>query len=268
MKFLEDAIVLSNQEIRPGIWSMWLQSPQICKESSPGQFVHLRVEKSFTPLLRRPLSIGRVLDSKLELVWRVVGTGTRLLAGKKAGDTVNLLGPLGEPFGIDSKPDMAILVGGGLGLPPLVYLNELLKDKGIKTEFFLGVGNVDGIPLSDEDPVLDDMIITSERGNSYRKGFVTEPVLELINSPGIKENLNNIALYSCGPWGLIGALKSMIPVENFLRCEVSLEQQMGCGIGVCQGCAIEVKNSDQPFKLVCNDGPVFSLKNIEVPNGS
>lgn len=133
---------------------MWLDAPVISRSAMPGQFVHVRVKESFDPLLRRPLSIGRVHRNRLELVWRIAGEGTRLLTSLCPENTLNLLGPLGTPFSIDRKIDQCFLIGGGLGLPPVVYLYEYLRDNNSKSELLIGAKEPDGIPLVDDDPVL------------------------------------------------------------------------------------------------------------------
>ncbi|MCB2212013.1 dihydroorotate dehydrogenase electron transfer subunit [bacterium] len=265
MKYLEDAVVVSNREIRPGIWSMWLRSPQICAATLPGQFVHVKVDASLTPLLRRPLSIGRVHGDQLELVWRVVGTGTDMLTDVRPGVTLNLLGPLGQPFTREVNASHRVLVGGGLGLPPLVYLYEWFREHDLPVTLHLGVSGRADIPLAEDDPLLNEIEITAENGEGFRKGLVTEPVLEQLQALETDGSLGSTALYSCGPWGLVNALQRTIPHSQLKLAEVSLEQQMGCGVGVCQGCAVIVEGGDTPYQLVCSDGPVFPLAAVHPP---
>ncbi len=265
MKKLEIGKVLSIEQIRDDIYRAVVSCPEICKISFPGQFVHIRVNDSFTPILRRPLSIGRVEDDQLELIWRVVGEGTGILAEMKVGDSIDLLGPLGKPFTISKDTRHAILVAGGLGLPPLMYLNEKLNLMGISSTLLLGVKDREAIPVGDEDPVFENLEIIAENDQDFRKGLVTEPLLELLDKH--KDDLDKTALYSCGPMGLVGALKKVVPEGKLQIAEVSLEQQMACGIGVCQGCASEVKGGSTPYQLVCHDGPVFNLFDVEIHNG-
>jgi dihydroorotate dehydrogenase electron transfer subunit len=265
MKHLEDAIVRSNREIRPGIWSMWLHSPSICRDAQPGQFVHVKVGEGLTPLLRRPLSIGRVHGDELELVWRVVGAGTELMTHASDGDVLNMLGPLGNPFSIVDSASDRLLVGGGLGVPPLVYLYETLKNRGLDATLFLGVRGRDDLPLADDDPLLHDIVITAENGDGFRTGLVTEPVLERMNDLDSDSKLSSATLHSCGPWGLVNALQRVLPHDKLKLAEVSLEQQMGCANGVCQGCAVNVDGGETPYRLVCHDGPVFPLAAVHPP---
>ncbi|MDP8207211.1 MAG: dihydroorotate dehydrogenase electron transfer subunit [Candidatus Electryonea clarkiae] len=268
MKFIDNARVIRNHKIRQDIHSMWLESPLICQNSSPGQFVHLRVNNSFSPLLRRPLSIGRVHGNELELVWRIVGKGTEILAEAKEGESVDLLGPLGKPYSISEHLETAILVAGGLGLPPLTYLYEKLIAAGVKTQLLLGVLNENSIPLSDKDPLFGSILITSEEGELFRRGLVTEPVIDSLQNLENNGGIGKTSLYSCGPWGLIKALKKIVPHMKLLSAEVSLEQQMGCGIGICQGCAVPTEDDNDPFQLVCKDGPVFPLNEVRIPDAS
>lgn len=269
MKVLETGHATRVREIRPGIWSMWVKAPEVCSRAVPGQFLHVRIQQgSFSPLLRRPLSIGRVHGDELELVWRVVGEGTRLLTGTSVGDAVDLLGPLGHGFTIDSSTEQAILVGGGLGMPPMVYLYEHLESLGIHATLMLGVRGKDDIPLAPEDPILAKTTVVAELdGQGFRQGLVTVPATEALEQLRSNGGLANAAVYSCGPWGLVGALQKATPRHELKLTEVSLEQQMGCGVGVCQGCAVVADGGPTPYRLVCTDGPVFDLFSVEVPGG-
>lgn len=265
VKVLEKAVVLSNREIRPGIMSMWLSAPEIASHCQPGQFVHVRILDSFQPLLRRPISIGRVESETLELVWRIVGTGTDILAQRNEGEEVDLLGPLGRPFNVEGHIEEALLVGGGLGAPPIVYLHKELLKRGVKSTMLIGVQSVDALPLADDDPDLESITVVEEAGSTFRAGLVTEPLMEELARLKQSGSLSNTAVYSCGPWGLVGALQKVVPNDGLLRSEVSLEQQMGCGVGVCQGCAVVAEGGPTKYRLVCHDGPVFDLFGVEVP---
>ena len=266
MKVLEVGRITRKQEIRPGIISVWTHAPRICSLAQPGQFLHVRIEDGFLPLLRRPLSIGRVEGEELELVWRVVGEGTRRLGQLGVGDSIDLLGPLGRGFTIPENAEEFLLVGGGLGMPPMVYLYTHLKRIGKKATIFLGVRGLGDIPLADDDPILTEINVVAEKGEGFRKGLVTEPLLEKLNELNAAGKMGSTALYSCGPWGLVGALQRQVPRDRLTLAEVSLEQQMGCGVGVCQGCAVVVEGGPTPYQLVCHDGPVFDLFRVEVPN--
>ncbi len=268
MIVLEDSRVESIKEIRLGIWSMWLQSPRICELASPGQFVHIRITGEFSPLLRRPLSIGRIDGSRLELVWRVVGKGTALLTEAGKGNLFSLLGPLGNPFTVPDGVEQAILVAGGLGLPPLVFLHQELNHRRIPARLLLGVTEEKAIPLADDDPIMESVDIIVEKGSGYRQGLVTDLAQEAIAETQASNLIARTVLYACGPWGLTGALQRLVPPGMLALTEVSLEQQMGCGIGVCQGCAIHADGGLTPYRLVCSDGPVFDLFSVEVPDGS
>lgn len=266
MKRLENASVVSCRRIRETIVSLWLDAPQIATLSQPGQFVHVRINDTFQPLLRRPISIGRVRGNQLELVWRVVGTGTEMLAEVKPGDTVDLLGPLGHPFTIDPEVETSVLIGGGLGAPPVVYLYEHLKSQGKRATLIVGARSRADLPLADDDPLLGEAtIVTEQEETSFRKGLATEPMLEILDERKTHGKMKETAVYSCGPWGLVGALQKTVPVSELKLAEVSLEQQMGCGVGVCQGCAVTVSGGSSPYKLTCKDGPVFDLSSVEVP---
>ncbi len=267
MKILENAVVLSNTRIAPHIWSMWLQSPEICAAAVPGQFLHVRIKESTLPLLRRPLSIGRVEEDKLELVWRVVGTGTEEFTKRSAGETVSLLGPLGRGFSAPDSLEHAIMVGGGLGVPPMVYLHDHLKAKGVQTHLLIGARTAEDIPLGPDDTARQDAEIILEKPGDGPSGLATELAMKWFTALKESGKLGKTAVYICGPWGLVLAMQKITPGEKLMLAEVSLEQQMGCGIGVCQGCAVRVKGGPTSYQLVCHDGPVFPLFDVESPHG-
>jgi dihydroorotate dehydrogenase electron transfer subunit len=200
----------------------------------------------------------------LELVWRVIGEGTKLLAQLNQDDRVDLLGPLGHGFTLPEN-GTSILVGGGLGLPPLVYLYEELRKRDLHAHLLLGVKGRDDIPLADDDPLMGEIHVTAEQDEEFEKGLVTTPAQRLVVEANEEQRLHEISLYSCGPWGLVTALQAGMPVLGMRRAEVSLEQQMGCAMGVCQGCAVRAVGGTTPYRLVCHDGPVFPLFDVEAP---
>lgn len=265
MKKLEIGTVLSNQQIREDIWIMWVEAPEICQDAQAGHFVHIKVSDTLKPVLRRPISIGRIDGDKLELIWRVVGEGTKILAEKKEGDSIDLLGPLGTTFDTETPVKHIILVAGGLGLPPIASLYNKFISKGRETNIFLGIKNRTQLPLRDDDELISHLTITAEDGGEFREGFVTVPVKELLEKIRRNGELSETALFACGPWGLIGALKKAVPMDELKYAQVSLEQNMACGIGVCQGCAVKAEGGKTPYRLVCSDGPVFDFSSIEVP---
>ncbi|MFH0883845.1 MAG: dihydroorotate dehydrogenase electron transfer subunit [bacterium] len=266
VKTLENATVVSHRQIRERIVSLWLRAPRIAGRAHPGQFVHVRVSQAFQPLLRRPISIGRVHGDELELVWRIVGAGTEILARAQPDDVVDLLGPLGRPFTIDPNVDKSLLVGGGLGAPPVVYLYERLKSLGKDASLIVGARSRADLPLADDDPLLRGItVVTEAKDKHFRTGLATEPLMELLSKRRNEGALEHTAVYSCGPWGLVGALQKTIPRGDLKVVEVSLEQQMGCGVGVCQGCAVVAEGGPTPYRLTCSDGPVFDLFSVEVP---
>jgi len=269
VKTLENATVVANNPIRETIVSLWLRAPLIAARAQPGQFVHVRIAPpAFQPLLRRPLSIGRVHGETIELVWRIVGQGTEMLAHVRPGDSVDLLGPLGHPFSLDPPAEKSLLIGGGLGAPPVVFLHEYLKSLGHDSELMIGTRSRADLPLADDDPVLQESALAFELpGDGAHTGLVTDLLAERLSKLRDEGALAGTAVYACGPWGLVAALQRLLPRFNLLRAEVSLEQQMGCGVGVCQGCAVVAEGGPTPYRLTCSDGPVFDLFAVEVPGG-
>lgn len=267
MNYLEDARIETIRQIRQDIWSMHLNAPIISQKALPGQFVHIRIQDdSFQPLLRRPLSLGRVNGDRIELIWRVVGLGTDLLTQKLPGDTLNLIGPLGKPFTIKEEIRDFILVSGGLGHPPISFFYDYLKKMGKNARLFHGVRSMSDLPIPNDDPQLEEMTLSTEEPSIYHRGLVTEPVQLALNILEEDHELDKAAVYACGPWGLITALQKIVPEDQIGMAEVSLEQNMGCGIGVCQGCAVKASGGPTPYRLVCHDGPVFPMFSVEAPN--
>jgi len=225
----------------------------------PGQFVTLKIPGRHDPLLRRPFSIHRLLrrDGKiygLEILYRVVGGFTRGLAEKESGSTVDLLGPLGHGFTISKGMAKPVLVGGGIGVAPLVFLAEALHaarvDLSEGMAFIGGRTAGDILCQTDFDRLDMPVTITTEDGGLGRKGLITGPLEEWL--AGNRSDM----LYACGPHGLLRAL-SKIAVDRGIRSELSIETVMACGLGVCMGCAVKTNDLAEGYRHVCKHGPVF-----------
>lgn len=262
-RVVESAGVLSQYcEAPRGIFRMRLHSPEIAARAVPGQFVHVRVAPGTDPLLRRPLSIHLVDGGELELVYRVVGRGTEILSGLKPGSVLDLLGPLGKGFEI--VPDKApLLVGGGLGVPPIHFLARELLGKERTATVVLGFADIDDVYAVEELEALPglEVWVATEDGSLGRKGLVTDILPE---GPEVRE----MAVYACGPTPMLAAVAGWAAGNDNLPCQVSLEERMGCGLGACRGCtvpvAVDPESEDEiKYRRVCTDGPVFPAPFID-----
>lgn len=244
--------VISQSEIAADIFELTVQGEMAAEIASPGQFIHIKVADSTDPLLRRPISISAYDKDKqqITMIYRRQGRGTDLLAGKKAGMEIDLLGPLGNGFPVAeaSSGDTALLVGGGIGVPPLYELSRQLNAKGVKVIHVLGFKTEAAVFYEREFSIISDTYVVTEDGTRGSKGFVTDVIDE--------QRLEFDVLYACGPTPMLRALEQRYPDKKVF---LSLEQRMGCGIGACYACVC--KTTADPagasYKKVCSDGPVF-----------
>ncbi|MEG1579911.1 MAG: dihydroorotate dehydrogenase electron transfer subunit [Bacteroidaceae bacterium] len=219
----------------------------------PGQFAEVRVDNSSTTFLRRPISINYVDKEKNEL-WlliHIIGEGTRALSLLKEDGKLNLVFPLGNGFSIpENKATTPLLIGGGVGIAPMLYMGKVLKDMGIEPTFLLGARSAADLLQLDDFNELGCVAITTEDGSMGEKGFVTQHSL-LSN-----KKITNI--YTCGPKPMMMAV-AQYAKKNNIACEVSLENMMACGLGACLCC---VEKTVKGNVCVCKEGPVFNIKDL------
>lgn len=264
-------VVLSNQEISPGYFRMRILVPGISQKVRAGQFLMLRVQLSLSPLLRRPFGIFQVgflppdcdgLPPKefLEMIYKVVGGGTRIMSELHNGDRVEILGPLGRGFDLDVPGKEKILVGGGIGLVPLFMLAQELLQKGNKVRLLMG-GRTrsDIITVTEFERLGVETYVSTEDGSLGEEGLVTQ-VLErkLAQYP-------DAAVYSCGPMPMLDAVQKICAAHK-APLQVSLEALMACGVGACLGCVVKgAGHSEQNprYLCTCKEGPVFRAEQLE-----
>lgn len=258
MAVMQTGTVLSQEEISPSIFDLKIEAPQAASSAVPGQFVDLYTDDP-SRLLPRPVSICGADPEKgvLRLVYRVSGpgTGTEELSRRAAGSKIRLLGPLGNGFPLSEAGNgRVLLVGGGIGIPPLLYaakkLREARKDAG-SAAVILGYRNSDTY-LSGEFAPYADVVIATEDGSVGTKGTVIDAIRA--------NDLHADAIFACGPKPMLAALASWSEAEN-IPCWVSMEERMACGIGACLACVCRTKDVDDHSHVrnrrVCKDGPVF-----------
>lgn len=249
-----DLIIRENKRLNDQYFLLILSSSETLPTMLPGQFVEVRVDNSPETFLRRPISINFVDYQKNEL-WlliQIVGEGTRKLSLLKAGESLNLLLPLGNSFtmpqNINSK---LLLVGGGVGIAPLLYLGSKLKEKGIVCDFLLGGRSKDNLLQLDEFSTYGNVYTTTEDGSFGEKGFVT-------NHSILKDKKFDF-IYTCGPTPMMKAVAAFA-MSKSIECEVSLENTMACGFGACLCC---VTDSTDGHICVCTEGPVFNISKLK-----
>lgn len=241
--------MLFNSLIARGIYKLAFSCADMARMALPGQFVHVKVNDS-SRILRRPFSVSDVIDDVLYIVYQVRGAGTRTLSQLKPGDEIDVIGPLGKGFDVDKAKHRALVVGGGLGIAPMVYL---AKNLGEKARVFLGYK--DQLFLMDE---FNSPIVSTETGEYGYRGFITELVEGYLKQCDFTPDI----IYACGP---VGMLKSIRALSQRYRipCEISLEERMGCGIGACLVCSCKIKSGESwHYKRVCADGPVFTADEV------
>ena len=226
-------------------------------------------------LLRRPFSLAGRRDTdegiQLDLIYRTVGTGTGWLAGVKAREELSILGPLGNAFPISDEKPRAVLVGGGVGIPPMLYLAEALAAAGKETVAFCGSRSSRLLPLTvaaDNGDVAEfaaftaAAAITTDDGSLGRKGFVTELLAERIT--GHEDAADRLVVYACGPEPMMKEAAEMC-ISHGVECHLCLERYMACGMGTCQSCVVKIRDDSEcgwSYKLCCADGPVFDAREV------
>ncbi len=247
--YMEQTEILCQEMIAPDIYSLWIRTEHIAAKAAPGQFLSVYCDDP-SRMLPRPLSICETDGANLRLVYRVAGDGTREFSEKKVGDTLRVLGPLGNGFPLQEKK--ALLIGGGIGIPPML---ELAKRYPGEARIVLGY-NDENTFLADE---LVDPVIATMDGSVGTRGTVLDAV--------VAEGLAADVIYACGPAPMLRAVKEYA-VARDMECWVSLEERMACGIGACLSCvcpSTEVdEHSQVKNKRVCKDGPVFHAREVEL----
>ncbi len=249
------ALVTDCREILEGIFVLRFRVPEIARSSAPGQFVNIRCSDGCVPLLRRPFSISRVEGDIVELMFNVVGQGTAILSQKKSGDLLDVVGPLGVPFKLEGNYEAAILVGGGLGVAPFPFLTDALlcKKKAIQT--IIGARSEKQII---ERHLLNVQLATDDGSKGFRG-----TVIDLLKSIVAQEGSKNSKIFGCGPTKMLGALSAFARAKG-IDCELSLEGDMACGMGLCQGCPVERTEGKKKYSLVCVEGPTFNSNDIVI----
>ena len=276
--FVEDGEVVSIEAYPGDQFIMRIRAPKCAAAAKAGSFVHINCDATLP--MRRPLSIMRATDDCIEVLYKIIGEGLHLLAGKRPGDVLSILGPIGRPFEPSPERPNALLIGGGVGIPPMVFLAGTLRDTAWKPLAILGSeipfpfgleksklptpwldDDIDSaMPLLESWAVPSRLTSLSDFDGCYR-GYVTDLADKWMQSLGDSERAKT-EVFACGPTPMLKAVAEF--AERYdLPCQVSLEEFMACAVGGCAGCTVSIKTPDGPaMKRVCVDGPVFDAATV------
>jgi dihydroorotate dehydrogenase electron transfer subunit len=280
---IENATVLQHDGYAGHQYVMRLNSPRIASLAQPGAFVHLQCD----PLLpmRRPMSIMRVSrqDGWFEILYKAHGHGTGLLAKRARGDTISVIGPIGVTFKLEGYRRRPLLIGGGVGIPPMLFLAEHMRYRHASIQPFVIMGSevpfpftarpskiiVPGIPahVIASMPLLEDWGIASRLASLQKypgcfDGYVTDLARMWLDSLSTTQREEEVEVFACGPTPMLRAVQKLA-ADYSLPCQISLEEYMACAVGGCAGCAVRIETEDGPaMKRVCVDGPVFEARTV------
>ena len=249
----ETAVVYSQEELAPGIFSMWIVT-DIADEARPGQFISV-YSKDGSRLLPHPISIDEADpdEGRLRIVYRIAGKGTDEFSKYVSGDPIDIMGPLGNGF--PQEGENVFLIGGGIGVPPML---EMAKQLNCEKQIILGYRD-ENLFFRDEFEAYGEVFVATEDGSVGTKGNVLDAIRE--------QNLTADVIYACGPTPMLRAIKEYA-AEKGIKCYISLEEKMACGIGACLACVCQSKDVDHHSnvhnKRICKDGPVFLAEEVEL----
>lgn len=247
------APITGREQVAENVFTLEFEAAPIARLVAPGQFLNIRPDASFDPFLRRAYSVHRIRGERLEIIFNVVGKGSALLARKRAGDVLDVLGPLGVPFHLDGEYDSAVLVSGGVGIAPMPILGEALEARGVH------VANIHGARTASllvDDGRLINATFATDDGSAGMRGNVVDALAQIVATDS-----GNMRVFACGPNRMLDALGQFCTMRG-IPLEVSLECQMACGVGICQGCPVEMSGGDRKYSLVCTHGPNYDVRDI------
>lgn len=253
----------SKEELIPGIFKFGVEAKELVETAKPGNFIEIRANHDIEPFLRRPISIHNMdKDSgKLEFIFQVKGKGTEILSKRNVGEFIDIIGPLGNGTFTYSDFNNLAIIGGGIGVFPLYELAKNAKNEGKSVNTYMGFRNKDLVVLEDEfRKVSTNFVLTTDDGSYLQKGFAIDFLRKDIEEGKVD------CIFACGPLPMLKAVQKLA-IEKDVPCQISLEERMGCGLGVCLGCAVKTAQSpkDAPqYVHVCKAGPVFDSKYVEI----
>lgn len=242
--------IIKKDRLNSDCFSFWIDCKEIAQNALPGQFVHIRVP-GFQ--LRRPISICEISASGIRIVIQIRGAGTEVLCSLEPGDEIDLLGSLGSGFPLLSPGAKAVIVGGGIGTPPLLPLAGHYDNAAV----FLGFRDAASVILTEDFASAGaEPVVSTDDGSFGERGLITLPLERYLAAerPDV--------MYACGPLGLLKGIQALSAKYN-ITSYISLEERMACGVGACLGCAVSIKTENGVLnKRVCKDGPVFNAGEV------
>ena len=252
--------VISNELVAENHYLLRCSCPEIAASALPGQFIHVLIPQGSGLLLRRPFTIYTVEGDQITMLYQLIGEGTNVLSRLKWGDSIRVLGPLGNTFEISSVSNPAILVGGGAGIASLMLLAAALRSAGVHTLGLVGSMNrARLLSVADLKAIGVETHIATDDGSVGHHGFVTELLTHILET----RELQNPIIYACGPDGMLRAVTE-IALDYHIPTQLAMENRMGCAMGVCLGCVCKVQMPGGGFEYqrVCTEGPVFNAEDI------
>ena len=251
--------VLSNRNIAHSTFSLMFESNSELSQTKPGQFINIKIRGEDAPLFRRPFSIASVQDNSVEIIYAVIGKGTFYLSNLDTGDYLDIIGPLGSSFKFDTEKSNYLLVGGGVGVPPLLYLADVMNKYEIRPNLLTGFKNSAVCFIDKKNKSIS---VATDDGSRGYHGVVTDLLVERLD----EEKCDGI--YACGPEPMLSAV-SEIANKRDMPCSLAVERVFGCGTGICLGCIIDnslkcYTETGKKYMLACKDGPVFDSININI----
>ena len=280
--YLEDAEILAHQAFEGDQYTLRVKAPEIARHAKAGSFAHITCDPQRP--MRRPISIMRVLpqNGEVEFLYKAFGEGTALLAKRQVGESLSILGPIGKPFELHSNRSRPLLIGGGVGMPPMVFVADVSRQQHADFSPFMILGSEVPFPFSSRPsefivpgmpegvvasmPLMEDWNIPCRLASTQGyvgcfEGYVTD-LARLWLDALTAEQRQQVEVFACGPHPMLEAV-ARLASEYSLPCQVSLEEFMACAVGGCAGCVVEVQTENGPaMQRVCVDGPVFDAKRV------
>jgi dihydroorotate dehydrogenase electron transfer subunit len=253
-------VILSNEAVAEAHYLLRCECPEIAQHARPGQFIHVMISQDTGMLLRRPFTIYTVDGHEITMLYQIIGEGTQRLSEMLAGEPIQVLGPLGNTFNFTTKPEPAILVGGGAGIASLMLLAVALRKNGIQTLGLVGAQHRTRLlSVKDLESIGIAVHIATDDGSIGHHGYVTDILADLLEVAAYQHP----TVYACGPHGMLSAV-AKITADFEVPTQIAMENRMGCAMGVCLGCVCPVRIDANriEYQRVCTEGPVFNAADI------
>ncbi len=251
---IDKSEIIENSQIAEGIWRMVFKSSEIAdRYLGAGQFVSILADNSWQHPIRRPMSIAEVKDNEISIIYKVFGSVTQALTQLKTKDYIDVLGPLGNTFNVDYNSIYPILIGGGIGLSPILNLSKCFEKNGITVTTIIGAKTSEEHFLK-HNPV-ENIFLSTDDGTEGINGTVVDALKIVL------KDVKNPKIFACGPEPMLFSIQKMLEKYS-IPAQFSVESYMACGVGICQGCAIPKLHEDG-YHLVCKDGPVFETNEVK-----